>query len=125
MTVKALREKLNGIKRNINLLYACYTHKGTPWYAKVSIILVLAYAMSPIDLIPDFIPVLGCLDDILIIPLGITLSLKMIPKEILEQCKSELDKKDMSGLKKKGIYGASVIILIWIISVYYVYKLLS
>ncbi|KUK90155.1 MAG: hypothetical protein XE04_1567 [Marinimicrobia bacterium 46_43] len=65
------------------MLYLAYRHPATPWYAKIFAAVVVGYAFSPIDLIPDFIPVLGYLDDILLVPLGITLALRMIPEEAL------------------------------------------
>ena len=110
------------LKDNLKLLYAAYINPKTPWYAKVLAIIVLAYAFSPIDLIPDFIPVLGYLDDLLLIPLGIYLCFKLIPKEIIEEPRE----KDLEfpGLKSIGKYGAPVIVIIWVIIIYYVYKLI-
>src|SRR3990172_2347424 len=69
-------------------LYLACRHPGVPWYAKVSAACVVGYALSPIDLIPDFIPFLGYLDDLIIVPLGVTLVLRMIPKPVMEECRA-------------------------------------
>ena len=68
-------------------LYLAYKDPRVPWYAKVFTACVVGYALSPIDLIPDFIPVLGYLDDLILVPLGVTLAVKMIPKPVLDQCR--------------------------------------
>lgn len=70
-------------------LYLAYRHPEVPWYAKVFAGCVVDYLFSPIDLIPDFIPVLGHLDDLVLVTLGITLALKMIPKTVWEECREE------------------------------------
>lgn len=73
------------VKSQLYTLYLAYKDPRVPWYAKAFGALVLAYALSPLDLIPDFIPVLGYLDDIVLIPLGITLAIRMIPNEVMEE----------------------------------------
>lgn len=86
---------LNRLKRRARLLkadsYALYLaarHPGTPWYAKLLLGVVVAYALSPIDLIPDFIPVLGYLDDLVLLPLGIALAIRLIPPPVLADCRT-------------------------------------
>ena len=78
-----LKQRARLLKTQTFALYLAYQHPATPWYAKFFAGLVAAYAFSPIDLIPDFIPVLGYLDDLILIPLGVTLALKMIPTEVM------------------------------------------
>lgn len=73
------------IKRDVHALYLSARDPRTPWYAKAFAIIVAAYALSPIDLIPDFIPVIGYLDDLLIVPLGIMLAIRMIPPEVMAE----------------------------------------
>ncbi|KAA0683479.1 YkvA family protein [Roseomonas genomospecies 6] len=73
------------IKRDVIALYLAARDPRTPWYARVAAAAVAAYALSPIDLIPDFVPVLGYLDDLLIVPLGILLVIRLIPAEVLEE----------------------------------------
>lgn len=68
--------------------YLAYRDPRTPWYAKIWLALVLGYLASPIDLIPDFIPVIGHLDDLLVVPAGLALAARMIPKEVLDECRN-------------------------------------
>jgi uncharacterized membrane protein YkvA (DUF1232 family) len=113
--MKKLKEWLREIKKSVNLLYLAYKHKGTPWYAKVLIIIVVTYALSPIDLIPDFIPILGYLDDLLLIPLGVTASMKLIPKNVIDECRQDLEKMEEDPMmRKRGTVGAILIVAIWI-----------
>ena len=77
-------------------LYLAYRDPRTPWYARVAAILVIAYALSPIDLIPDFIPVLGYLDDLIILPLGIFFAMKLIPAEIMVSAREKAAYSDQA-----------------------------
>ena len=77
------KNRANQLKQEVFALWIAYRKPGVPWYAKAFCALVVAYAFSPIDLIPDFIPVLGYLDDLVLIPLGVALAIKMIPADIL------------------------------------------
>jgi uncharacterized membrane protein YkvA (DUF1232 family) len=81
------KKRAKNLNSQLYALYLAYRDPRVPWYAKAFGAMVLAYALSPVDLIPDFIPVLGYLDDIVLIPLGIMLAVKMIPKEIMEGCR--------------------------------------
>jgi uncharacterized membrane protein YkvA (DUF1232 family) len=85
-----------------------------PWYARVLLGLVLAYAFSPIDLIPDFIPVLGYLDDLIIVPLGITLALKMIPAQVMIDARKQAEDSLQQG-KPVSRVGAIIIIIVWLL----------
>jgi uncharacterized membrane protein YkvA (DUF1232 family) len=95
------------------VLLACGNPK-TPWYAKLFAGAVLAYAASPIDLIPDFIPVVGYLDDLIIVPLGLWLALKMIPPDVMKECRA----KAAEAAERPGGIGrwifAALIILFWL-----------
>ena len=75
------------IKAEITALAYAQRHPETPWYARAAIFCVVAYALSPIDLIPDFIPVLGLLDDLILLPLGIYLALKLVPEHIMAEAR--------------------------------------
>ncbi len=77
------------VRANVTLLAAALRHERTPWVARVVVLAVLAYAVSPIDLIPDFIPVLGLLDDAVLIPLGLALAIRLVPAEVLNECRSD------------------------------------
>ena len=91
------RKRARRLKDQIRVIYLAFRDRRTPWYLKVLIAIVIAYALSPIDLIPDFIPVLGYLDDLIIIPVGIYLVLKMMPDEILEDCQQKVRAASVSG----------------------------
>lgn len=91
-----------------------YKDPRVPWYARVLIIGVLGYAFSPIDLIPDFIPVIGLLDDLILLPLGIVLAIKLIPPIVMQE--SRLQAESMLEQRKPSSWrGALVIILIWLL----------
>jgi uncharacterized membrane protein YkvA (DUF1232 family) len=87
--IKQWRQRAGQLKVETYAIYLAYRDPRTPWYAKLLAAAVIAYAVSPIDLIPDFIPVLGVLDDLIIVPLGIALSLKMIPQEVMTECREK------------------------------------
>lgn len=109
-------EKINAwaknLKRQIFILYFAYKDGRVPWYAKVFIACVVAYAFSPIDLIPDFIPIIGYLDDVIIVPLGIMFALKMIPKSVISDCEVKAEEMMKNGKPKNWIVG-SLIVVIW------------
>ncbi len=108
-----LRHKANELKKGITTLSVALKHKRTPWYAKGVLFLVVSYALSPIDLIPDFIPVLGLLDDLLLLPLGIMLGIKLIPKDVWQECQQITENLSISN--KKNWFVGGLIILAWII----------
>ena len=112
--ITKLKEFAKRLKRELFVLYLSYKDKRTPWYAKVLAICVVAYACSPIDLIPDFIPVLGYLDDIIVVPLGISLSLKLIPFTILEDNREKADLLRKNGKPTNWLVGA-LFIVIWLL----------
>jgi uncharacterized membrane protein YkvA (DUF1232 family) len=87
--IDTLREKSDRLRAEIRALVMAYRDPRTPWYARVCAALVLAYALSPIDLIPDFIPVLGYLDDLVLIPLGITLTLRLMPPQVMQDAREK------------------------------------
>ncbi|WP_461207711.1 YkvA family protein [Clostridium sp. DL1XJH146] len=105
--------KAKELKKNIYVLFLAYKNPKTPWYAKVFAAIIVSYALSPIDLIPDFIPVLGFLDDIILLPIGITIAIKLIPTEVIDECKVIQENED--NIKKKGLVAGGVIFLFWAI----------
>lgn len=108
-----LKQKSRHLKIEIYALYLAYRDPRVPWYAKAFVALVVGYAFSPIDLIPDFIPVLGYLDDLVLIPLGVAVALKMIPEKVMEDCRIR-SKEMMSKKKPINRVAAVVIICIWL-----------
>jgi uncharacterized membrane protein YkvA (DUF1232 family) len=112
------------LKKQIFILYLAYKDKRVTWYAKLFTACVVAYAFSPIDLIPDFIPILGYLDDIILVPIGITLALKMLPKSVIRECTIKAEQMMKSSKPKNWIVGTLIIILwcflfVWIVSEFY------
>jgi uncharacterized membrane protein YkvA (DUF1232 family) len=114
--IAKLKEKTNQIKTDLSALYLVYKKDGVPIIAKIIIGITIVYALSPIDLIPDFIPILGYLDDLIILPLLIILAINLIPKEILTECREEAKDLWKDGKPKKWHYGIPIII-IWLIIV--------
>ena len=112
-TIERWKQKSRHLKIEIYALYLAYRDPRVPWYAKAFVALVVGYALSPIDLIPDFIPVLGYLDDLVLIPLGVAVALKMIPEKIMEDCRIR-SKEVMSKKKPINRVAAVVIICIWL-----------
>jgi len=110
--LEKLKIKVKNLKKEITALYYAYQHPKTSVLPKIIILFTLGYALSPIDLIPDFIPILGYLDDLLILPVLITLSIKLIPQEIMEESREKAENQPLQ-LKKNWIF-ALVFILIWI-----------
>ena len=112
-TIERWKQKSRHLKIEIYALYLAYRDPRVPWYAKAFVALVVGYAFSPIDLIPDFIPVLGYLDDLVLIPLGVAVALKMIPEKVMEDCRIR-SKEVMSKKKPINRVAAVVIICIWL-----------
>ncbi len=119
-TVKA---RLNQIQSDISAVFIALKAPSTPWYAKALAFLTVAYALSPIDLIPDFIPVLGYLDDLVLLPALVALTVKCIPKPVWEQAKKEAEERWQEGKPTKWYYAVPVV-LFWLILLLVVIKML-
>jgi uncharacterized membrane protein YkvA (DUF1232 family) len=109
-----LRQRVRHLKGETFALYLAARHPETPWYAKLFVAGVVAYALSPIDLIPDFVPVLGYLDDLVLVPLGIAVAIRMIPPPVLAECRARAQQA-MAGEKPASRLAAAVIIGIWLL----------
>lgn len=107
------------LKQQIYVLYFAYKDERVPWYAKLFAVCVVAYAFSPIDLIPDFIPILGYLDDVILVPLGIVVALKMMPNEVISDCEEKAKELMRNGKPKNWLVG-SIIIFLWSIIILWV-----
>ncbi|MEJ9226666.1 DUF1232 domain-containing protein [Priestia aryabhattai] len=116
------------LKKQLFILYLAYKDERVSWYIKLFTACVVAYAFSPIDLIPDFIPVLGYIDDIIIVPLGIMLALKMLPASVIEDCTIKAEELIGNERPKNWVAG-SIIIVVWLLifmwSCFTVFKLLK
>jgi uncharacterized membrane protein YkvA (DUF1232 family) len=117
LDIKSWKTKSKQLKSEIAAFYLAYKHPRTPWYARVLAALIIGYALSPIDLIPDFIPVVGYLDDLIIVPAGIALLIKIIPRDILEECRAKA-KSDLLNRKPKNWIAVIIIVLIWLLAIY-------
>lgn len=114
-----IKQKAKNIKKEIGALYLAYKRPDVPFYAKLVSILIVGYALSPIDLIPDFIPVLGYLDDLILLPIGIAFAIKLIPSDIMNECRKQSENMFNEGKSKNWVAGG-IIICIWIIIISYV-----
>jgi uncharacterized membrane protein YkvA (DUF1232 family) len=111
--IASWKQKAKILRNETFALYLAYKDPRVSWYARIFMIVVITYALSPIDLIPDFIPLLGYLDDLIIVPLGIFLTIKMIPKGVMEECR-EKAKVEISNKRVKWI-AAGIVIVIWLL----------
>ncbi len=107
-----LKQRLRALKQETVALYFAYVDRRTPWYAKAWLLLVLAYAVSPIDLIPDFIPVLGYLDDLVLIPLGVWVALRMIPAPVMQEAHLRAQQAPDGPAVQRWL-GVLLVVLIW------------
>jgi uncharacterized membrane protein YkvA (DUF1232 family) len=124
MDIESWKTKSKQLRTEIVALYLAYKHPGTPWYAKALAALIIGYALSPIDLIPDFIPVLGYLDDLIVVPAGIALLVKIIPGDILEECRAKA-RSDLLNRKPKNWVAAIIIVLVWLLVIYLAFSLVG
>ena len=97
-------------------LYLAYRHPRTPWYAKVFAALIIGYVFSPIDPIPDFIPGVGLLDEMVVVPIGILIAAKMIPPEVFEECREKAREVEL-GEKPVSRVAAVVVVAVWLVCV--------
>ncbi|MHB1325262.1 MAG: YkvA family protein [Thermoleophilia bacterium] len=116
--------KVKKLKKEVHVLLLASKDPRVPWYAKLFGLFVVGYALSPIDLIPDFIPVLGYVDDLILVPIGIALTIKMIPQEVLDDCRKQANGKIFEEEKTHWIAGALIILVwlavaIWLVSLFF------
>jgi uncharacterized membrane protein YkvA (DUF1232 family) len=97
-------------------LYLAYRHPKTPWYAKVFAALIVGYVFSPIDPIPDFIPGVGLLDEMVVVPIGVWIATKMVPREVFEECQ-EKARAVAAGDKPVSRIAAVVVVAVWVVCV--------
>ena len=110
--LEKLKQRARHLKAETFALYLAARDPRTPWYAKLLVAGIVAYAFSPIDLIPDFVPVLGYLDDLILIPLGIALAIKLVPHFVLAECRIRAQETIKNGKPVSRVAGA-VIVVIW------------
>jgi CubicO group peptidase (beta-lactamase class C family)/uncharacterized membrane protein YkvA (DUF1232 family) len=113
--VQRLRDWARRLKAETLALYLAARDRRTPWYARLLVAGIVAYALSPIDLIPDFVPVLGFLDDVILIPLGIALALRLIPGEVMAEAR-ERARVELDGKRPRSRVAAAVIVGLWVVA---------
>ena len=114
--LQTLRGWAKRIKADAMTLWFACRHPRTPWHAKALGMFVVAYALSPIDLIPDFIPVLGYLDDVLLLPVLMWLTLKMLPVDVLQECRLQAEASiSQAADKPTSMAGAAMVVAVWLV----------
>ena len=116
-----LKERAKQLKTDIPAVFLALKKRETPWTAKLIAALTIGYALSPIDLIPDFIPVLGYLDDLIILPAMVALTVRLIPAQVLAACRAEAEGLWNNGKPKRWYY-AIPIVLLWLLVVFLVVR---
>src|SRR3712207_6792329 len=116
MRVEAWRRRARQLSAQTYALYLAYRHPRTPWYAKVFAALIVGYVFSPIDPIPDFIPGVGLLDEMVVVPIGVLIAAKMIPPDVFEECK-EKAREVAEGERPVSRVAAVVIVAVWLLCV--------
>jgi uncharacterized membrane protein YkvA (DUF1232 family) len=122
----AWQERVRKLKQDVVAVALAMRDPRVPWYAKAIGALVVAYALSPIDLIPDFIPVIGYLDDLVLVPLGLLLMLRLIPAEVLAE-----HRVAAAAIAERPVSyaGAAAVIVVWLLSltlaIYWVHRMLA
>ena len=111
----ALKESVKRLRRDTLALWFACRDERTPWSARLLGFLVLAYALSPIDLIPDFIPIIGFLDELILLPAGLWMLYKLIPEDVMSDCRVKANEWLAAGnAKPRSALGAAIVILVWI-----------
>lgn len=113
--LEQLKSRARVLKNQVSVIYLAAKDQRTPWYAKGIAFLTIAYALSPIDLIPDFVPIFGYLDDLLIVPAGIALAIRLIPAEVLAEAREAGATQKVE--RSVGYVGLAIMILIWILAI--------
>ncbi len=117
-----LKEWARRVKLDIHALYLAARDPRVPWYAKALAALVAAYALSPIDLIPDFIPVLGYLDDLVVLPLGIKVAIRLIPDDVMADLRRQAEERMLT--RPRSAVGAVIVILLWLVAAIFLVRIL-
>lgn len=113
--MQSLKNLVKKLKNEVYAVYLASKDSRTPWYARLVAAVVVAYAFSPLDLIPDPIPILGYLDDVILVPLGIWLVLKLIPPSVMAECRTKAEAAKSQG-KPTNWIAAGVIVALWLLS---------
>ena len=116
MDWEAWKRRARQLSAQTYVLYLAYRHPRTPWYAKVFAALVVGYVFSPIDPIPDFIPGVGLLDEMVVVPIGVLIAAKMIPRQVMEECQ-ERAREVAEGEQPVSRVAAVAVVAVWLLCV--------
>lgn len=108
-----LKQRARALQREVGALFLAARHPRTPWYAKLLVLAIVAYALSPIDLIPDFVPIFGLLDDVVLLPVAIALAIRMTPQSVIAECRAQAEVNEAER-RRAGRWGALAIAALWI-----------
>jgi uncharacterized membrane protein YkvA (DUF1232 family) len=121
ISISTWKTRAKRLKTELYALYYAFKDPRVPFFVKLFLALIIGYALSPIDLIPDFIPILGYLDDLILIPAGIALAIRMIPKGVLEECREKAG-AEVHGSKPRSWIAAIIIVIVWLFIFYLVLR---
>lgn len=116
-----LKQRAKLLKKDMPAIFLALRHRDTPLAAKILAAITVAYALSPVDLVPDFIPVLGYLDDVILLPALIAIIIRLIPPDVMEECRRESENMWENGKPKKWYYAIPIVAL-WIIIILLIIK---
>jgi uncharacterized membrane protein YkvA (DUF1232 family) len=114
MTIRAWKQRAERLKRETYALYLAYRHPRTPWYAKVFAALVVGCVFSPIDPIPDWIPGVGLLDEMVVVPIGVLIAAKMVPADVFAECRKKAREQAVEPVSRVA---AVVVVAVWLLCV--------
>src|ERR671914_822346 len=114
MNLETWKRRARQLSAQTYALYLAYRHPKTPWYAKVFAALVVGYVFSPIDPIPDFIPGVGLLDEMVVVPIGVVIAAKMIPQDVFEECREKAREVE-EGEKPASRVAALIVVAVWLV----------
>lgn len=123
--MKRLKAWAQALKRDVMTLWFVLKHPDTPWYARALAAVITAYALSPIDLIPDFIPIVGYLDDLIIVPAGVWLLLRIIPDQVLADSRAQSEQWFQEQKKKpRSLVGLVIVLALWGVAAWAAYRVI-
>ena len=118
-----LKEQAARLRRELHALWLAYSDPRTPWLARLLIVCIIAYALSPIDLIPDPIPIIGHLDDLILLPLGIALAIRMIPGSVMVDCRERARQASFDKPSQWKWIGAAFVMFAWLLIAMWICRL--
>src|SRR5438046_2643301 len=120
-----LKEQASRLRREIHALWLAYSDPRTPWSARLLIVCIIAYALSPIDLIPDPIPIIGHLDDLILLPLGLALAIRMIPDSVMADCRERARQVSLDEPLHWKWMGAAFVVIVWLLIAMLMWRLIG